>query len=90
MMCYGCRYTQVMVKQGQRDKTKNSIRILFEVRTGLPHDCDFSDPKYCKCGSMIYFDNKILSATGRKIPLNYDQDTYHYCDYPKGKGAVKA
>jgi hypothetical protein len=82
MMCHRCGYVQVELKRS------HGIRTLYEVRTGLPHNCDFGEPKYCKCGSLIYFDNKILSPTGKMIPLNYDEDSYHFCDtWPRARRA---
>lgn len=81
-MYHRCGYVQVKVKRG------HGSRNLYEVRTGKPHDCDFSEPWYCKCGSLIYFDNKILSPAGKMIPLNFEEDTYHFCDHQKG--AAKA
>ena len=83
MMCQRCGYVQVVVRLGR------GVRTLYEKRTGLPHNCDFSEKKQCQCGQLIYFDSKVLSPTGKMIPLNFQSDTYHFCsDYPKG--AVKA
>jgi hypothetical protein len=73
MMCDRCRYVQVEVKRG------HGVRSLYETRTGLPHNCDFSEPKYCPCGTLIYLDSKVLSPTGKMIPLNYSDDCYHFC-----------
>ena len=81
MMCHRCRYVDVELKQG------HGIRNLYETRTGLPHNCDHSVPKYCPepCNTLIYFDDKVLSATGKMIPLNYSDDCYHFCKEDKTK-----
>ena len=81
MMCQRCRYVQVVVRLGRGDGS----RTLFEKRTGLPHDCPHSEPKQCPCGILIYFDNKVLSPTGKMIPLSYEDDCYHFCNEVKNK-----
>lgn len=89
IICDKCRYT--WVEFDPERKGKNGGLVPIEHRTGLPHDCSFSYPYYCNCGELIYFDNKILSPNGRRIPLNFEEDTYHFCsDYPKAKGPVRA
>jgi hypothetical protein len=77
IMCERCRYVRIYFDQKQRNK--NSVLIPLEWRTGLKHDCLQSIPKYCPCGILIYFDDKVLSATGKKIPLQYSDDCYHFC-----------
>ena len=89
IMCDKCGYVQIYFKRGIRDE--NGVRIPYEVRTGLKHACDFSYPWVCKiCSRLIYTDKKILSLTGRRILLNFELDTYHYCDTRSQKGRVKS
>lgn len=83
IICERCRYVRIYFDQKQRNK--NGILIPLEWRTGLKHDCDYSEPWYCKCGCLIYFDNKILSPTGKMIPLNYSDDCYHFCSEDQSK-----
>ena len=78
MMCRVCRYVDCYFMLG-RGADRN--RRLYEVRTNEPHNCDFSEPFSCKeCGNLIYLDNKVLSPTGKMIPLNYEDLCYHFCD----------
>ena len=84
MMCDKDGYVQIYFKRGVRDQ--NGVRIPFEVRTGLRHDCDFSYPWVCKiCNRLIYTDKKILSPSGRRILLNWKR-YIHYCDTRITKG----
>jgi hypothetical protein len=55
--------------------------VPFEVASGLPHNCQFSDWWYCNgCQERLYFDNDIRSAaTGRRMPLNYYTSEKHIC-----------
>ena len=53
--------------------------IPFEVTSGLPHNCQFSDWWECSCGDRLYFDNDIRSALGKRIPLNYYTSDPHIC-----------
>jgi hypothetical protein len=77
IICERCRYVRIYFDQKQRNK--NGVLIPLEWRTGLKHDCDYSVPKYCSCGTLIYLDNKVLSPLGKMIPLNYSDDCYHFC-----------
>ena len=77
MMCHRCRYVDVELKQG------HGVRTVYEGRTCLAHDCDQSVPGHCPCGTLIYFDNKVLSPSGKMIPLNYSDDCYHFCNEVK-------
>jgi len=87
MMCRICRYVDTEVRHDG-----NGNRTLYETRTGNPHNCDYSTPKCCPCGVLIFLDNKVLSLSGKMIPLEYESETYHFCDYggsnwKKGKEA---
>jgi hypothetical protein len=87
IMCKTCEY--VWIYFGPKRRGKSGGLVPLEKRTGNPHDCDFSEPYYCNCGELIYQDRKILSPTGRRIPLNHGLDTYHYCDKQRSPDEVR-
>ena len=61
MMCDKNCGVQVEFKHGMRDE--NGVRIPYEVRTGLKHDCPNTYPYECRtCGKLIYLDKKIRIA----------------------------
>ena len=77
IICEKCRYVRITFDPKIRGK--NGGLIPIEYRTGLKHDCHFSYPYQCSCGELIYEDRKVVSLSERCIPLNYDSDSYHYC-----------
>jgi hypothetical protein len=78
IMCERCLYVAIYFDPNQRGE--NGGLVPLEERTGLPHLCDFSYPKPCKhCGRQVYTDRKIVSLSGKIIPLDYGEDTYHFC-----------
>jgi hypothetical protein len=86
IICEKCRYVRITFDPKRRGE--NGGLIPIEYRTGLKHDCHFSYPFRCGCGRLIYEDSKVVSLSGRCIRLNYDSDTYHYCEN-KPVSAVK-
>ena len=85
-MCPLCGYMEVFFKPGIRDA--NGFRIPHD-RWGNIHHCDFTIVFPCElCGDKVYLDKKVLSPTGRRIPLNYGSDDYHWCRC-KYKGPVQ-
>jgi hypothetical protein len=85
--CEKCRYTWITFDP--KREGNNGRLVPIEHRTGLIHDCSFNYPYYCHCGKLIYTDQKVLSPTGKMIPLDYDLDTYHYCDKQGSSGEVQ-
>jgi hypothetical protein len=82
MMCDRCFYVRIRFDPTRRGEKGGLVPL--EERTGLPHLCDFSYPRTCNhCGKQIYTDRKIVSLTGNIIPLDYKQDTYHFCGVKK-------
>ena len=81
MMCDKNCGVQVEFKHGMRDE--NGVRIPYEVRTGLKHDCPNTYPYECRtCGKLIYLDKKVLSRENNKrIPLNFGSDDFHFCNW---------
>jgi predicted nucleic-acid-binding Zn-ribbon protein len=72
--CHTCGYVRIYRDQNGR------LRELFTKKPHEKNDCHFSEPFSCKdCGNLIYLDRKILSPTGREVPLNQGLDTYHFC-----------
>ena len=44
IICEKCRFR---IYFDQKRRNKNGVLIPLEWRTGLKHDCDYSEPKYC-------------------------------------------
>lgn len=78
IICRKCGVTRLCFDDSQRGHNGNLIPLEFESKQ--VHKCDISDPFPCiHCDSPIYLDRKILSPTGRRIPLNLETGEYHLC-----------
>lgn len=77
IICEKCRYVLITFDPKRRGKYGGLVPI--EYRTRLPHVCSASYPYQCSCGKLIYTDLKVLSRKENLIPLNYDDDCYHFC-----------
>ena len=72
MMCETCGWVLL-----EWSKERNG---LVEFRTGKKHECDQSRVYNCQhCNAPIYLDKKVLSLDGRRIPLDFQSDRYHFC-----------
>ena len=78
IMCKRCGYVRLCF-----DGTigYNGKLVPKEFRTGLVHKCDVSSPFECvRCNETLYFDRRVLSASGKRIALNQTDGKYHICN----------
>jgi hypothetical protein len=73
-----CGITPICFDTKQRNE--KGILIPLEVATKQLHQCPISKPFRCQwCGQTIYLNKKILSPSGKRIPLNFQSEDYHCC-----------
>ena len=59
----------------------NGKLVPKEYRTGLIHQCEISESFPCirECGEILYYDRRVLLASGKRIALNQTDGKYHNC-----------
>jgi hypothetical protein len=77
-ICRNCGITPICFDPNQR--IEKGILIPLVVATHKLHKCPISKPFRCDwCGQTLYLDKKVLSPSGKRIPLDYNTETYHNC-----------
>jgi hypothetical protein len=77
-ICRKCGITPITFDANQRND--KGVLIPLEAATKRLHECPISKPFKCSwCGQTIYLDKKILSPSGKRIPLNFQTEDYHNC-----------
>lgn len=78
ILCRRCRIVRICFDDSQRGPAGNLIPLCYETK--VIHRCDLSETFPCQyCDEQIYLDRKVLSPSGKRIPLNALDGTYHYC-----------
>lgn len=73
-ICNKCGITPICFDPNKRNE--NGVFIPL----GQIHPCPISKPFACTyCGKTIYLDKKILSPSGKRIPLDFQTEDYHNC-----------
>jgi Pyridine nucleotide-disulphide oxidoreductase len=75
LSCRRCGYIRIYFLLGHA--------LPFEYRNNSIHYCEVSESHPCiYCEESVYLDRRVLSPTGKRIPLNVTDGKYHVC---KGK-----
>jgi hypothetical protein len=78
IICNKCKIKRITFSGEKRGPNGKLIPLNFGTLD--IHKCDQSESFPCKtCNEQIYLDNKVLSPTGKRIPLSSIDGRPHDC-----------